>query len=461
MRLSAGFIDQQYSWISADALGQVKRATAELIQRDKEILAEAFYKHMLGDVEAAPLLSVKVVQSRLKPGIVRWMEQLLCHQTDDDLKAVLEMQRHIGEVHARANIPVHLVARGMRFLKHEIGERLAQVIGNGDKAMVALMRANFLIDIAFEEMSAAFVVFHESGVRTDEAYRMFAAGQNLALEKEKQVAALLDWENRLIRSLIMDLSITDNLPLHGAPFGLWLYHKAPLIFDRTHELAAIKTFVRSVDNELFPEIGSHNAKTVDPLEARSLVRAILNDLQQIRYLLENMFAHLTDMEVGRDALTQLFNRRFMPTILKQEIDLNRRSAIPFCVGLLDIDHFKKINDTYGHDAGDRALQHVASVLMNQVRASDFVFRYGGEEFLIVLAEVDLDRAEAIGAKILQRIQTSCITIAEEQKTITVTASLGIAQHNGHPDFQHLVDRADQALYEAKNTGRNRVVLARS
>jgi diguanylate cyclase len=171
-----------------------------------------------------------------------------------------------------------------------------------------------------------------------------------------------------------------------------------------------------------------------------------------------MFDRLTDMEIGRDPLTQLFNRRFLPTILKKEIELSRRKSGSFAVLMLDVDFFKKVNDTYGHESGDRVLQHVAALAMNKVRAGDFIFRYGGEEFLVLLTEVDANQALEVANKIRQHIESTNILLAREQ-AVKVTASIGIALNDGHPDYQRVIDRADKALYTAKSSGRNCCILA--
>lgn len=215
--------------------------------------------------------------------------------------------------------------------------------------------------------------------------------------------------------------------------------------------------MRRIDEALFPPAVPHGTQR-RPAENRSLVTTVITEVEQIKYLLANMFDRLTDLEVGRDVLTQLFNRRFLPTILKREIELNRRKKTSFCVLMLDIDFFKRVNDQYGHDAGDRVLQHVAGLLIGQVRASDFVFRYGGEEFLVVLAELDAIQAGQVAEKIRSRVEATEIPLSDEH-TVRLTLSIGIAPHTGHPDFEHLVARADKALFAAKDNGRNRCELA--
>lgn len=435
----------------------VREAIVNTVREHSAALVETFYRSMLDDPEAAPFLSVQAVEERLKPGLARWLEQLLCFETEAELLAALALQRHVGEVHARAEIPVRLVARGMRLLKYEIGQRIAGLGLSREDTVLAILRVGDLMDLAFEEMSAVFVQSHENGVRVDEAYRMFAVGHHPALEREKQIGALLDWENRLFRMLATEGSVTDLPSIHDSGFGLWLHHKASLIFKDTQELASIDACVRRIDETLIPEALAAGAP-LDAGELRALVRAVIGQLEQIRYLLASMFERLTDLEVGRDVLTQLLNRRFLPTVLKREIELNRRHRNPFCLLMVDVDHFKQINDGYGHDAGDRVLQAVAGLLAGQVRASDFVFRYGGEEFLMVLAEIDLAQAVAVADKICRHVEAAEIPVTDERR-VKVTVSVGVADYDGHPDYQRLVDRADAALYDAKRGGRNRYVIA--
>jgi diguanylate cyclase len=126
--------------------------------------------------------------------------------------------------------------------------------------------------------------------------------------------------------------------------------------------------------------------------------------------------------------------------------------------LLDLDHFKAINDGHGHDAGDRALQHVAALLGQQTRGSDYLFRYGGEEFVVVLVAASESQAEVIAESLRRQIAQSPITLPNGQ-TLALTASIGVAGHDGHPDYERLMARADAAMYAAKRQGRNRVVVA--
>ncbi len=119
---------------------------------------------------------------------------------------------------------------------------------------------------------------------------------------------------------------------------------------------------------------------------------------------------------------------------------------------------KKINDTYGHDEGDRVLMQLAEILTTEVRAGDFVFRLGGEEFLIVLGDVTDKVLHNVAEKVRMTVSNTPFRLSDH-RTLDITVSLGAALHDGHPDFQRTLKLADEALYQAKNTGRNRVVAA--
>ena len=156
-----------------------------------------------------------------------------------------------------------------------------------------------------------------------------------------------------------------------------------------------------------------------------------------------------------DPLTGLGNRR----AVDQWIDVNgfRRDAAEFSVILVDIDHFKAVNDRYGHPVGDTVLQRLGSVMQRNVRDVDLVTRYGGEEFLILLPQADIERARLIAERIRQAIGAEQVSAGGTP--VRVSASFGIAGSSGYDDRIKLVSAADAALYRAKQSGRDRVEVA--
>lgn len=158
-----------------------------------------------------------------------------------------------------------------------------------------------------------------------------------------------------------------------------------------------------------------------------------------------------------DQLTGALNRRGLDEAFERESSRAERMTQPLTLSVLDIDHFKKINDTYGHQVGDQALVHLAQVVRQLLRPTDVLGRYGGEEFLIVLPNTALDEAE----RIMQRVQRELTKrfFLHDNQRILITFSAGIAERRPAELQTHLVERADQAMYRAKTLGRNRVERA--
>ncbi len=159
----------------------------------------------------------------------------------------------------------------------------------------------------------------------------------------------------------------------------------------------------------------------------------------------------------RDPLTETGNRVAMEQALQREFELARRHGQPISVLMLDIDHFKQINDTYGHSAGDQVLKAVASSIKDQLRNVDRVFRYGGEEFLILLSNTHREAAALVGERLRHVAQVQ--DYEGDGQTITLTVSLGCATLLPGESTESLLRRADSALYVAKREGRNRLAMA--
>jgi diguanylate cyclase (GGDEF)-like protein len=158
----------------------------------------------------------------------------------------------------------------------------------------------------------------------------------------------------------------------------------------------------------------------------------------------------------RDSLTGLINHREFHRQLTEEVERSRRYGRPFSLLMLDIDHFKTINDTYGHLAGDKALRALAALIRGEVRPTDLAARYGGEEFALVLPETAAPGALTLAERLRARVAGHAIALTADQ-TISLTVSIGLASFPEDKDaVQKLVSAADQALYVAKSGGRNRV-----
>ncbi len=154
-----------------------------------------------------------------------------------------------------------------------------------------------------------------------------------------------------------------------------------------------------------------------------------------------------------DSLTKLYNRAYFDKVIGSIAKHQRKADTDFVLAITDVDHFKSINDTYGHQVGDEALISVANTLKNSLRENDIIARWGGEEFVIMLKNVTLDEAKMIIEKVRKSVENSKVN-----NTISVTASFGLTKYNLGEDTHRTFKRVDDALYEAKKSGRNRIVV---
>jgi diguanylate cyclase len=183
------------------------------------------------------------------------------------------------------------------------------------------------------------------------------------------------------------------------------------------------------------------------------------DLAATKMALEHIKSELKESRllIQEDWLTGAQNRRAMDQVLGKEVVRAQRSATKLCVVMVDIDHFKQVNDEFGHDAGDKLLQHLTLIIKSVLRESDSLIRYGGEEFLIILPETDIRGGEFVMGRLQQTFQKN--SLIYEGKSIQVTFSAGLARLNPGENGHAMVIRADAALYEAKHAGRNCIKIA--
>ncbi len=170
--------------------------------------------------------------------------------------------------------------------------------------------------------------------------------------------------------------------------------------------------------------------------------------------------HLRILELEKlallDNLTQLANRNYLERELQARFEEFKRHKVPFGVLFIDIDHFKKVNDTYGHDVGDEVLRHVARTFATNSRPFDLYGRWGGEEFLGIIRNVTADHLIHLGNRLRYLIEDS--DICHQKHTINITVSMGATQVGEHDTIETLIKRADTLLYASKQNGRNRLTM---
>ena len=262
--------------------------------------------------------------------------------------------------------------------------------------------------------------------KPDEQAQMIA---RINAQLETQLAALLSFVSRYIKQ-------------SDAACASW---------SDAHSQLKVATSVEQIRSVVKLLVAQHEAEQRNARELRTR-------LEEAHVRSEEMRERLADAEMAAriDALTGVANRRWLETFLEEAVAQSHNEASPLCVMMTDIDRFKKINDTYGHEAGDAVIRRFADLLSNNVRATDLVARYGGEEFAVVLPRTASGNAFQIAEEIRSQLQDMQIQAGESDRLVgEVTASFGIAEIHEDEMPMSLIRRADRKLYESKRKGRNR------
>jgi diguanylate cyclase len=227
-------------------------------------------------------------------------------------------------------------------------------------------------------------------------------------------------------------------------------------YAQTIEQADSLQGLAGVVQEMVAETRAVHAVVDGARERMSREHARATELEQRVRELESELRRLSD-EVSTDALTQVANRRGLVQAFEAESSRAQREGAALAVGLIDIDNFKKLNDSLGHAAGDEALKALAASVKQSLRPMDHVARFGGEEFVVLLPATTRDDAQALLAR-LQR-QLSASLFMHEGREVFVTFSAGVTALRADEALDAALERADRALYEAKRTGKNRTCIA--
>lgn len=274
-----------------------------------------------------------------------------------------------------------------------------------------------------------------------EIFYLIRSGQAVVIKGDFQTPTILGFRSR--GDAIGEMALLENLPRSATvvalnEMSLWCLGREMFY----QFLSENPTFGLDLLNMLSWRIRESDEERM---------RGVAREKQQVQAL-ESLSKQAT-----RDALTGLFNRRHLDKSLRNELSHARQAGTTVGILMLDVDHFKKINDRYGHKAGDLVLQALARLLKKSVRAADIVCRYGGEEFVIILPGVSLSTLSRSAEEIRAKCQAMRVTYLDQE--IQATISLGAVlypQHGAHAE--ELIVHADQALYRSKEQGRNRMTI---
>ncbi|WP_347454977.1 diguanylate cyclase [Acinetobacter thermotolerans] len=425
----------------------------QFIQDNAPVLVEEFYKQMLLEKESAEFFSDILIQQRLRNTLHQWLIESFSVGINKHFLQAVKKQHTVGHVHARVGIPGWLIMRGIREINRKIFELLEE-----NSQLLTLSACSYLMQItglATEIMCRSYEARTAKNQEIKHSYRLFSAMQDVAVQKDKQRGSLLDWENELMFKVFSGQENFRHPMLSKSEFGLWFIHKASYAFTGSDQAQLIIDRIYEVD-----KLNQALAESSNKEQKLELIQHIRELNHEVQHLIDQLFQVAEYIENGNDSLTQLLNRRYLNTIVSREITYARQNRTPLALLALDADFFKTINDKFGHAAGDLALKCISENIQKYSRGSDYAFRVGGEEFLLLLVDTDQQRALGIAENIRKCIESGLLTTAQGIQ-FKCTVSIGCAIYDGHPDYQKFLDSADAALYAAKNTGRNRVYLLKN
>lgn len=270
-------------------------------------------------------------------------------------------------------------------------------------------------------------------------------------------SAIMTAKTTPIDVILLDLILPD---ITGNEVCRWLK-----INNETKGIPIIVLTVKSTlqDKVMSLEAGADDylPKPYNEVELNAVIYAALrtkslqDELRQRNKQMEELLAKVELLAIT-DSLTGLFNRRHFETILRKELKEAKRYHHDVSCLMIDVDHFKRINDSYGHEAGDQVLKEIAQSLRQSMREVDTVARWGGEEFIVVMPRADKDKALEPASRIVRAISQKKFELIPGE---SVTVSIGIAcGTGGNEEAEDLIKAADSALYEAKRQGRNRIAF---
>jgi diguanylate cyclase len=411
--------------------------------------ALAFYEVLLSDSATKRFLTNELVETHLKNELQFWLNETLTEKLSEaECVATIHKQRHVGEIHARIDVPMALVNSAMSIIKKVMFEHIRDhhdILSEEKTQLIIVL--DQLLDASLSLINESYLEGRVENERSAQEYRSRSSAHEIVIEIERVKGALYGWMTQFMADLL-----TSNqriVDIHHQEFALWIRHKLGFVSPNDNTVRKIKLTLDNLQlalDQLF-----QSPKTANREESIQKISALTNECG---WLLGQIADQNLEASAREDALTSLIERRFLAPIMQNETHMAMKTYTPYSVMMIDIDNFKSVNDIHGHQAGDAVLSSIGHILKRGLRVTDYAFRYGGEEFLILMPETPATNAVRAAEKLLDKIRNASIKL-DNGRLLKVTASIGIAQFNQHPDFEQVIKHADEKLYEAKHNGKDR------
>ena len=433
----------------------VASETFRLVREHNESIVERFYQHLVANAASSEFLTHEEIEKRLKGSFSNWLEYTFDRdRVIADPKRFCEYQDNIGRVHSRVDISLHLINYAKVVLKRCLFDL---DLANTSNPTETVCYISDVIDYAVDTFNQSYLKEIIDTTRHMQSLRVVASGHQLALDFERAKGEVTAWARDTVWNLTQEAA-AGHKTVSDLNIYHWLKHKGSFTFTdddtRLTLLSACEKLLEvetAIDKHL-TEADSDSRKSALDASMHTVMR--ISD--QVCKKLDEAIHVILEAEERRDALTKALSRRYLLSVAQREVVFAKHSNTPFCVLMIDIDDFKAVNDRYGHRVGDEVLEKVAYTLIDRVRPGDYIFRYGGEEFLAIISETELEVASHVAEDIRRQVLAQECTASDVER-INVSVSIGVAEYDFHPDFMRTVEAADKRLYEAKRTGKNRVI----
>ncbi|MDR3394036.1 MAG: sensor domain-containing diguanylate cyclase [Parasulfuritortus sp.] len=356
----------------------------------------------------------------------------------------------------RDNVPFMIVAHEIAYLR----DALIKLAVEADESNLVTAAVTFFDDLQ-DHLAQVFLDDFLKILRTRNHVRL----QHIAALSEKNLLVYFErhlaWMEKLTEAVATrDVTAMPEMDHQNCEFGQWLHNEGmALIRDRSHYKEIVR--IHADMHGVVPDIRNAMAGGADSLPILARLKKAENHSLDLGSEISMLNSMVIMSVYSKDPMTGLLTRRSLDRIMLNQLEISRATETPCCLLMCDLDHFKQINDEHGHVVGDQAILHFSQVMREVLRQSDLLFRYGGEEFLIILPSTDYDQGMALAEKLRARLNDQPMSV--EQAKVDVRASFGLLEVHGRKTafidnelVRELIQACDQKLYLAKQRGRNQV-----